>query len=66
LKITKVCGEKSKWETHKFYSLTSSCLTTLSNRQVWICNLKDSRPGATKCCEALIIQNYKQRSSNIY
>jgi len=33
LKITKVCGEKSKWETRKFYSLTSSCLITLSKKQ---------------------------------
>jgi len=33
LKITKVCGQKSKWETHKFYSLTSSCLTTLSKKE---------------------------------
>jgi len=33
LKITKVCGEKSKWETCKFFSLTSSCLTTLSNKE---------------------------------
>jgi hypothetical protein len=29
----KITGEESKWETHKFYSLTASCLTTLSNEE---------------------------------
>jgi hypothetical protein len=33
LKITKVCGEKSKWETCEFYSLTSTCLTAFSKKK---------------------------------